>query len=90
MWPHSWLIRVVLAWCALLVVQMALNAILPISAPGNAPHMFAWLVGAQLISVIGLGRVAVRADWRGLKLGLALAVIPLAISTVTSLKVQFF
>jgi hypothetical protein len=87
---HSLLIRALLAGGALIAVQMIVGAILPIPAPADAGNVFAWWAVAQLLSVGSLAFITAHVDWRGLRLGLALSAIPLAITTVNFIEGAVF
>jgi hypothetical protein len=81
--------RGVLMLVAISAVQMIAGILVPMKVPA-VPHLFAWLLLTNAIVVTVLSAVAVRSDWRGWKLGLALAAVPFAISSVNILEGSVF
>jgi hypothetical protein len=81
--------RILLAWAALVVVQVIAGLIVPLKVP-SAGNIFAWLVATDLLVVATLGLVALRSDWQGWKLGVALAAIPFAIEAVNVIEAAVF
>ncbi len=80
---------ILLAWAALVVVQVIAGIIVPLNAP-SVPHVFLWLMAVDLIMVTVLGFAGMRSDWRGLKLGLALSAIPFGIAAVNAVEGAVF
>jgi len=83
------ILRALLAFLAICVVQMLVGMLVPIKAP-TVPHLFAWLLLINALSAVVLSIVAVRSEWRGWKLGTALAVIPFTISSLNQLEGTVF
>jgi hypothetical protein len=66
---------------ALLAAQIIAGMVVPMKMPAGAPnHMLAWVAATDLLVMAALGLVAARSEWRGWKLGVALAAIPLTIA----------
>jgi len=78
-----------LAWLALLACRLALMALLPLGTT-FAELPFAWLALSDLLVAGVVVVLGTRAEWRGLRLGIALAAIPLAIDLVNVLEAAFF
>src|SRR5262249_44409992 len=74
-----------LAWVALLAAQVAAGMIAPIRAPA-AVNSFVWLLASDFLVVAALSVVAAGRDWRGWRLGLALAALPLGMGLVNLLE----
>jgi hypothetical protein len=70
-----WLGRVVTAWVALLAVEIIAGLIVPIHVP-VLPHAFLWFALNTFIIAAVVSFAAVRSEWRGMRLGFALAAIP--------------
>jgi hypothetical protein len=81
--------RILLAWAGLVAVQVIAGIIVPLKAPA-VPNLFTWLVATDLLMVAVLSLVALRSDWRGLKLGLAVSAIPSGIAAVNAIEGSVF
>src|SRR5258708_3872996 len=83
--PSRVIVRVLMAWVALLVARMIAGAIIPIkvSMPGN---LLIWAATANFLTAAALAFAGMRSDWRGWRLGLALCAIPLAIDLIDSIE----
>jgi hypothetical protein len=83
------IVRGVLAFIAITAAQMICGVLVPIKAPA-APHLLEWLLMANAIVPAALTILAVRSDWRGWQLGIALAAIPFIISTANIIEGSVF
>lgn len=78
-------LRGVLAFVAICVIQMLVGIVVPIKIP-PAPHILEWILLTNAIVAAALSALAVRTEWRGWRLGLALAAIPLVLESVNLLE----
>jgi len=81
--------RAVLIFVAGCVIQIVAGILVPMKAIAK-PHLMEWLLLANAITVGALAVVAVRTEWRGWRLGVAVAAIPLAITSVNMLEGTVF
>lgn len=70
-------------------IQTVPGMLLPIKFV-PAPHIFEWLLLMNAIITAALVVLAVRSEWRGWQLGVALAAIPLAITALNVLEGSVF
>ena len=87
--PVTLIASTVLAWFALTLAQFVTNLLVPITFPG-AEHVFPWILLTDFLTVAILAYIAIHADLRGWKLGLALAVIPAAIALTNDIEGSIF
>lgn len=82
--------RILLAWIALEALRAIASVVVPAgdSAPGD--RQLAWSALSDMIVVIAVGVVATRSDWRGWKLGAALASIPFTVALVNIIEGLFY
>jgi len=78
-----------LAWIALLAGQMVAGMLIHTSTP-VMPNIFRWLMLSNALVVVALGAAAMRSEWKGWRLGLALFSIPVAIAAVNMLEGVIF
>ncbi len=78
--------RIAAGWVALLAAQMVALILLPMKSPPAAQNPSAWLAASDLLAVAAIGIVAANSAWRGWKLGLALAAVPLGIGLVNLIE----
>lgn len=83
------IVRLVLAWVALMAAQMIAGMVIHIDAPAM-PGTMPWLMLSNGIVVLALGAAALRSDWRDWRLTRALFAIPAAITTVNMIEGIFF
>ena len=83
------IVRAGLVFVAISAAQMIAGMLVPVKVPALA-HALAWMLLTNALIATVLSAVAERADWRGWKLGLALAAVPLAISSVNVLEGSVF
>jgi hypothetical protein len=86
-------LSIVLRWIAVFVATLAINALCGILIPIKsfpAPHLMQWLILTSALTTATLTILAVRSDWRGWRLGTAVALIPLAIASVNLLEGTIF
>ena len=60
-------VRLALAWIAMLVAQIAVGTIIHLNNP-PPPHAFLWLMVSNAFTVLPVGAAALRSDWRGWRL----------------------
>ncbi len=83
------ILRVLLAFVGTLIASMIAGILVPIK-PFPAPHFLEWMLLSNLVSVAALSIVAVRVEWRGWKMGAAIAAIPLTLAAVNLLEGAVF
>jgi hypothetical protein len=77
--------RALLVFVALCAIQMIVGLLVPMK-PVAIPHFLPWWLLTNAVIVAALTVVAVHTEWRGWRLGLALAAIPLIIESVNLLE----
>ena len=75
------ILRFILAWIAMLAAQMLAGMLIHVNNP-PLPNVIRWLLLSNALVALALGTAALRCEWKGLKLGLALFAIPAAIETL--------
>jgi hypothetical protein len=85
----STLLRAMLAFIAVCIIQMIVGMLVPMR-PFAAPHILQWMLLMNAVVVTALSAVAVRTEYRGWRLGIAVAAIPLAIECVNLLEGTVF
>jgi len=81
--------RALAVFVAISLIQVIVGILVPMkTAPG--PNILPWLLLTNAVVATALCIVAVRAEWRGGKLGVALAAIPLVIASVNLLEAAIF
>ncbi len=83
------ILRALLVFVAVCVIQSVVGMLVPMK-PITLPHFVQWMLLTNAVVVAALSIVAVRTEWRGWRLGVALAVIPLAIESVNLLEGVIF
>ena len=78
-------VRLALAWIAMLVAQIAVGTIIHLNNP-PPPHAFLWLMVSNAFTVLPVGAAALRSDWRGWRLLSALFFITGAAATVNLIE----
>ena len=81
--------KILLGWLALVAAQVVAGIALPIHAV-SPPNALEWLLFTDLLIAVVLGVVAVRSDWVGWRLALALVTIPWAINLVDAIEGSIF
>ncbi len=90
------ILRILAVFVAVSVVQTVAGAVvtllLPTKAPmpALAPHFMQWMLLSNAITVAALSALALRTEWRGWTLGVALAGIPLAITFIDGIEGVYF
>lgn len=79
------ILRALLVFVAVCIIQMVAGILVPMKTV-LPPHVLAWMLLMNAVVVSALSFVAVRAEWRGWKLGTALAAIPATIASVNLLE----
>jgi len=79
------LLRAVLVFVATCVIQMIVGMLVPMK-PVAVPHILQWMLLTNALMVGTLAAVAVRTEWRGWRLGIAIAAIPVIIESVNLLE----
>jgi hypothetical protein len=77
-------LRILLVWIVILIVQTA-SGIIVKEASQAADDTLPWFVLSSLLVAIVLAYLAMRSDWRGLRLALALSGIPLLINVTNEI-----
>ena len=77
--------RILLGWLALVLLQMIIGVLIPVRMTPPA-HAFGWFLLTDLLIVSVLGFAAMRSEWRGLKLAVALAAIPFGIAVLNLIE----
>ena len=85
----SALLRALLVFVAVCFIQMVVGMLIPMK-PSPVPHILLWLLLVNAVIVAALTVPAIRAEWRGWRLGAALAAIPLTIESVNLLEGTVF
>jgi hypothetical protein len=83
------LFRGLAVFVAISLIQMVVGGVLPIKFT-PAPHTFEWLMLVNALLAAALVVLAVRTEWRGWRLGAALAAVPLAITSLNLLEGSVF
>ena len=83
------IVRMVLAWIALVAAQAIAGMLIHLNYT-PMPHMLRWLLLANALVVLALGSAATRSEWKGWRLGLALFAIPAVIAAVNLLEGVLF
>lgn len=81
----SAILRTLLAFVAFCIVQIVAGILIPMK-PVAIPHFLQWLLLSNAVTVAALAVVAARTDWRGWRLGVAIAAIPVVIHTLDMLE----
>ena len=79
------ILRGLLVFVAVCVIQMIVGMLVPMK-PFSVPHVFQWMLLTNAVVVAALTAVAIRSEWRGWRLGVALAAIPLVIESVNLIE----
>lgn len=87
--PLSIIVRSIAVFVATCVIRALCGILIPMKA-SPLPHLMEWMLLTTALTTAALTALAVRADWRAWKLGTALAVIPLAITSVNLLEGTVF
>jgi hypothetical protein len=74
---------------ATVIFQALSEIVIPIKGPA-IPHLAQWAILSSALVTATLTVLALRSDWRGWKLGAAVAVIPMAIAAVNLLEGAVF
>jgi len=77
--------RALLAFVAVCITQILAGILIPMK-PVALPHFLQWLLLSNAVTVAALAVVAARTDWRGWRLGIAVAAIPVVIHTLDMLE----
>ena len=83
------ILRAGFVFVAVCILQMVVGILVPMK-PVSAPHLMEWLLLINAVNVGTLTVVAVRTEWRGWRLGLAVAAILLLIQSVNLLEGTVF
>lgn len=78
-------LRGFVVFAALCVIQVIVGILVPMK-PVAIPHFLQWWLLTNTVVVAALTVVAIRSEWRGWRLGVALAAIPLIIESVNLLE----
>jgi hypothetical protein len=90
-------LRVIAAFVGVCVVQVLAGMLAAVFLPVKAPlpddvmrHFPEWMLLTNAVTIAALSVVAVRAEWRGWRLGFSVALIPLAIVMINGIEGIFF
>lgn len=83
------ILRGLFAFIGITVAQTIGGMLIPIRVPA-VPHMMEWFLLANALVAVALSILAVRSDWNGWRLGIALAAIPFIISTANVIEGSIF
>lgn len=81
--------KILLGWLALAAAQVLSGIVIPIHAE-TPPNALEWLLLTDLLIAVVLGIVAVRSDWVGWRLALALVAIAWSINLVDMIEGSIF
>jgi len=79
------ILRGLLAFIATCIVQVIAGMLVPMK-PIALPHFLLWVVLSTAVSVAALSGVAARSEWRGWRLGTAVAAFPLLVTSVNFIE----
>ena len=79
------ILRALGVFAATVILQAFSGIVIPIKGP-SIPHFAQWAMLSTALVTAALTVLALRSDWRGWKLGAAVAVIPMAIAAVNFLE----
>jgi len=82
-------IQFILAWIALLAAQIVAGMLIHTSTP-IMPNIMRWLMLSNALVVVALGAAAMRSEWKGWRLWLALFSIPVGIAAINMLEGVIF
>jgi hypothetical protein len=81
--------RALLAFVAIAILQVVAGIIVPMK-PVAIPNLAQWMLLNLAVTVAALIPVAVRAEWQGWRLGVAVSAIPLAIFSINLIESMVF
>jgi hypothetical protein len=82
--------RILLAWVALVALQWIVGLLIPLRVELPGWQHLAWVALTDLIVVAAIAFVAVRSEWRGWRLGAALAAVPLTVALVNIVEALYY
>lgn len=83
------ILRALAVFVASFILQALSGILIPIKGPA-IPHIAQWAILTNALVIAALTVLAVGSDWRGWKLGAAVAAIPMAIAAVNILEGTIF
>jgi hypothetical protein len=78
--------RALLAFIAICIIQAIAGMLVPMKPFAAPPHFLLWTLLSNAVTVAALSFVAARADFRGWRLGVAIAALPLAIFSINLIE----
>ena len=84
------LLRAFLAFAAITVIQSGVGMLIIATKTAPPADALPWLLLSDAVTVAALCIVALRSDWRGWRLGAAVAAIPMIIACVDVIEGAFF
>lgn len=81
--------QIALAWLGLVAAHMIAGMLVPIKAP-SVGNILGWLFASDLLVAAALGLVAMHCEWKGWRLGLALAAVPVGTTVLTAIEGTVF
>ena len=83
------MLKVLIAGIAILVFQTVAAAIVPINVQ-MPPNTLRWVVITDFLTAAALVLAAVRSDWEGWRLGVAISIIPVTFSVTSMIESSIF
>ena len=87
--PLSIILRSIVVFVATCLISALCGMLIPIKT-SPVPHLMEWMLLTTALTTAMLTVLAVRSEWRGWKLGTAVVLIPLAITSVNLLEGTVF
>jgi hypothetical protein len=91
------IVRVVAVFIAVSVLQLVAGAVAALIIPVKTPlppnlmrHFLQWMFLTNAVTILALSPLAVRSEWRGWKLGAAVAAIPAVIAILNGIEGSIF
>ena len=85
----EWIWKAAVAWVALMIATIIAGVAVPIKAP-VVPHQFGWWLFSSFLVVAAMGFAAMRAEWRGWRLGAAMVTVPLVNQLASAIEGSVF
>ncbi len=82
--------RVLLAWICLAAMQGIARLLVPLQVEVPGWRHVAWVALTDLIVVAAIAFIAMRSEWRGWRLGAALAAIPFTVAVVNIVEAVYY
>jgi hypothetical protein len=87
----SVILRALLAFAAITLIQTVAGTLMGAPTTAHQPeHFTQWILLSNALSVTALTLLSLRTDWRGWRLGAAVAAVPMIIYCTTAIEGTFF